>query len=159
MRRPLATLLRRVSYIALLMPLLLSFTAAFGADIQGVWMIEDEVAVEIGECAGGSLCGRIVWLKTPLDAQGQSKRDQMNPEIELRKRLVCGLMVLDGLRQAGPSEWAAGALYDPRDGRRYNIAMELKSADVLIARVYVGMRILGKNQTLLRARGATKAWC
>lgn len=159
MRRRPHKLLLLLSYVAVLIPMLPSHSEAFGADIQGVWMIEDEVAVEVAECAGGSLCGRIVWLKTPLDAEGKSKRDQMNPDIELRKRLVCGLVVLDGLRQTGPAEWAAGALYDPRDGRRYDIAMALKSADVLVARVYVGMRILGKNQTLLRAQGATKAWC
>lgn len=66
-------------------------------------MIEDEVAVEIAECAGGSLGGRIAWLKTRRDATGQSKRDQMNPNIEMRKRLVCGLTVLDGRRPTGPA--------------------------------------------------------
>lgn len=73
MRRPLDTLLRRVPYVALLVPMLLSRTAAFGADIQGVWMIEDEVAIEIAECAGDSLCGRIVWLKAPRDAAQASR--------------------------------------------------------------------------------------
>jgi uncharacterized protein (DUF2147 family) len=159
MRRTLDTLLRRVPCIALLIPMLLSRTAAFGADIQGVWMIEGEVAVAIAECAGDSLCGRIVWLKAPRDAAGQPKRDQMNPDAALRKRLVCGLTVLEGLRPAGPARWEAGSFYDPRDGRRYTIAMELKSANTLVARVYLGMRILGKSQTLLRAQGATKAWC
>jgi uncharacterized protein (DUF2147 family) len=139
--------------------MLLSRTAAFGAEIRGVWMIEDEVAVEIVECAGGSLCARIVWLKTPRDAAGQPKRDQMNPDAALRKRFVCGLTVLEGLQPAGPARWEAGSLYDPRDGRRYTIAMELKSANTLVARVYLGMRILGKNQTLLRVQGATKVWC
>lgn len=118
------------------------------------------MAVEIGECAGGSLCGRIVWLKTPRDAAGQPKHDRMNPDATLRKRLVCGLTVLHGLRPAGPGIWEAGSLYDPRDGGRYNVAMELKSADVLVARVCLGLRIFGRSQTLLRAQGATtKAWC
>ena len=36
----------------------------------------------------------------------------------------------------------------------------LASADVLVARVYVGMPFLGKNQTLLRVRRAGgEGWC
>jgi hypothetical protein len=96
--------------------MLLSGTAALGADIRGTWMIEDEVAVEIADCAGGSLCGRIVWLKTPHDAAGQLKRDLMNPDAALRKHLVCGLTVIEGLTPAGPAKWEAGSFYDPRDG-------------------------------------------
>lgn len=74
------------------------------------------------------------------------------------QRLVCGLTVFEGLRPAGPARWEAGSFYDPRDGWRYTIAMELKSVDALVARVYLGMRIFGKSQTPLRAQGATKAW-
>lgn len=159
MHRPFDTSLRSVPCIASLILMLLSGTAALGADIQGTWMIEDEVAVEIADCAGGSLCGRIVWLKTPRDAAGLLKRDLMNPDAALRKHLVCGLTVIEGLTPAGPAIWEAGSFYDPRDGARYSIAMELESADVLVARVFRGLRILGKNQTLLRAHGAKKAWC
>lgn len=138
--------------------MLLSRTATFGADIHGVWMIEGEVAVEVAECTGGSLCRRLVWLKTPCDAAGQPKRDQMNPDALLCKRLVCDLTVLEGRRPAGPARWEAKSFYDPCDGRRYFIAMERKSADVLVARVYLGIRILSKSQTLLRAQGALKDW-
>ncbi len=132
---------------------------AFGADIQGVWMMGEEVAVEIAACAGNSLCGRVVWLKTPRDAAGQLQRDHMNPDATLRIHLICGLTVIEGLRPGGPARWEVGSLYDPRDGASYSVAMELESADVLVARVYRGLRILGKSQTLIRAQGARKAWC
>jgi hypothetical protein len=34
-------------------------------------MIEDEVALAVADCGGGSLCGRVVWLRTPRDEAGR----------------------------------------------------------------------------------------
>ena len=39
--------------------------AATAAGPQGVWMIEDEVAITVADCGAGALCGRVVWLRTP----------------------------------------------------------------------------------------------
>ncbi len=135
---------------------------ATAAGPQGVWMIEDEVAIAVAACGAGSLCGRIVWLRTPRDDAGRPKRDAMNPDAALRGRPLCGLAVLDGLLPVPgePGRWAAGSFYDPRTGRGYGLAATLTSADVLVARVYVGMPFLGKNQTLLRVRRASgEGWC
>jgi hypothetical protein len=41
-------------------------------------------------------------------------------------------------RPAGAARWEAGALYDRHKGPGYTIAMEFKSAGVLVARVYLG---------------------
>ena len=83
----------------------------------------------------------------------------MNPDATLRVHLICGLTVIEGLRPDGPARWEVGSLYDPRDGASYSVAMELESADVLVARVYRGLRILGKSQTLIRAQGIRRIWC
>ena len=138
--------------------------AASAADgpVLGVWMIEDEVAIAVADCRAGSLCGRIAWLRTPRDDAGRPKRDERNPDAALRDRPLCGLTVLDGLLPVPdePGEWSAGSFYDPREGRSYGLAASLRSADVLIARVYVGMPFLGKNQTLLRVpRARGEGWC
>ena len=136
--------------------------AAPAADPQGVWMIEDEVALAVADCGGGSLCGRVVWLRTPRDGAGHPKRDAMNPNAALRDRPLCGLTVLDGLLPV-PGEtgrWAAGSFYDPRTGRGYGLMATLLSTDVLVARVYVGMPFLGQNQTLRRVQRARgEGWC
>ena len=136
--------------------------AAPSADPQGVWMIEDEVALAVARCGAGALCGRVVWLRTPRDEAGRPKRDAMNPDAALRDRPLCGLTVLDGLLPVPgkPGRWDAGSFYDPRTGRGYGLTATLTSADVLVARVYVGMPFLGKNQTLLRVRRASgEGWC
>ena len=130
---------------------------------QGVWMIEDEVALAVAPCGeGDALCGRIVWLRTPRDDAGRLMRDAMNPDAALRDRPLCGVTVLDGLLPVPdePGQWAAGSFYDPRDGRGYGLAATLVSADVLVARVYLGMPFLGVNQTLLRIeRASAEGWC
>jgi Uncharacterized protein conserved in bacteria (DUF2147) len=134
------------------------------ADVQvhGVWMIEDEVAIAVAQCGTGSLCGRIVWLRTPRDDAGHPQRDAMNPDAAQRSRPLCGLPVLDGLLPVPgePGRWDAGSFYDPRDGRGDGLAATRVSADVLMARVYIGMPFLGVNQTLLRIERATgEGWC
>jgi uncharacterized protein (DUF2147 family) len=136
--------------------------AADDPNVQGVWMIEDEVALAVDRCGGDALCGRIVWLRTSRDDAGRPKRDAMNPDAALRDRPLCGVTVLDGLLPLPdePSRWNAGSFYDPWDGRSYGLAATRVSADVLMARVYLGMPFLGVNQTLLRIeRASGEGWC
>ncbi len=128
-------------------------------DPLGVWMIENEVALEILEC-NGLLCGRIVYLRIPRDETGELKREQENPRAGLRPRLICGMTVLEDLRPAGPDNWDLGRFYDPRDGGRYSIAMKLISHNVIVARIYSGNRLNGQSQTLLRVpRLKSVGWC
>ncbi len=85
-----------------------------------------------------------------------------NPDAALRGRPLCGLTVLDDLLPVpgDPGRWGAGSFYDPRIGRGYGPAATLVSADVLVARVYVGTPLFGKNQTLLRVQRASgEGWC
>ena len=136
--------------------------AAADPQVHGVWMIEDEVALAVADCGGDALCRRIVWLRTPHDDAGRPKRDAMNPDAALRDRPLCGVTVLDGLLPVPdePGRWSAGSFYDPRDGRTYGLAATHVSADVLVARVYLGMPFLGVNQTLLRIeRASGEGWC
>ena len=136
--------------------------SAADPQVQGVWMIEDEVAIAVARCGGDSLCGRIVWLRTARDDAGGPKRDAMNPDAALRDRPLCGLTVLDGLLPVpgNPRKWDAGSFYDARSGLSYGLLATRRSADVLVARVYIGMPIFGKNQTLLRVpRASGEGWC
>ena len=52
---------------------------------QGVWLIDNEVAVQIFDC-GKLLCGRILWLLVPRNPEGQLVRDKKNPQPALRQR-------------------------------------------------------------------------
>ena len=149
----------RIFLIAALGLLASSHTTSGAAVPQGVWLMDARVAVQIYNCAD-LLCGRILWLQIPRDPQGELDRDKNNPDPALRQRHLCGLTVLWNLRPAGSQRWRGGWFYDPENGRTYNVSAQLKSADVLIARVYLGIPLFGETKTLIRVpHGTSKGWC
>lgn len=126
---------------------------------QGVWLMDGRVAVQIFECEG-LMCGRIIWLLVPRDPQGLLDRDRKNPVPALRQRKLCGLTILWGLRPTGANRWVDGWFYNPEDGKAYSVTAQLKSDDVIVARIYVGMPMFGKTKTLARVpRETTEGWC
>src|SRR5689334_61023 len=69
--------------------------AATPDDIAGVWLTDDgEGAIEILPC-GEQRCGRIVWMKNK-DDKGRMPTDEKNPDVSLRSRPICGLMIVNG---------------------------------------------------------------
>jgi uncharacterized protein (DUF2147 family) len=126
---------------------------------EGVWMIDGRVAVQIFGC-GDVMCGRVVWLRVPRDPQGQPKRDTHNPDPALRERRLCELTIFWNLRSAGRNSWVGGWFYNPDDGKTYRASAELRSADLIVARIYMGLPIFGETKTLLRIpRGTSDGWC
>jgi uncharacterized protein (DUF2147 family) len=126
---------------------------------QGVWLMDGRVAVQIFECEG-LMCGKIVWLKVPRDAQGELNLDRKNPVPALRQRKLCGLTILWGLRPTGSNRWVDGWFYNPDDGKSYSVKAELKSDDVISARIYVGLPVFGKAKSLTRVpHGESDGWC
>jgi uncharacterized protein (DUF2147 family) len=126
---------------------------------QGVWLMDGRVAVQIFECEG-LMCGRIVWLLVPRDPQGLLDRDKNNPVAALRQRKLCGLTILWGLRPTGSNRWVDGWFYNPDDGKAYSVTAQLKSDDVISARIYAGIPLLGKTKTLARVpHDTTEGWC
>ena len=125
---------------------------------QGVWLVDGEAAVQIFDC-DGLLCGRILWLQTALDAQGQRKRDKRNPDPVLRQRELCGMTLIWGLHQTGPNHWGDGRFYYPDSGKTYDVKLELTSSDALVARFYQGISFVGETKTLTRVPHGTAKGC
>ncbi len=145
--------------VALLAWLVAAQLPARAAVPQGVWLIDGKVAVQIFNCEG-LLCGRILWLLIPRDPQGQLVLDKKNPDPALRRRPLCGLTILWGLRSTGPDRWTDGWFYNPDDGRTYSISAQMVSPDLITARVYVGLPLFGETKTLRRvAHGTSEGWC
>lgn len=120
-------------------------------DPHGVWLnAKKKVGVRIEDCEG-RLCGRIVWLKRALDARGQPRRDEHNPDPALRNRALCGLTILDGFRHAGDDGWRDGRIYDPSDGRTYDATLALENDGTMNVRGYLGVSLLGRTVTWARA--------
>ena len=157
--------LRRAACAALLVIALTSFAVPGTAvsamrPADGTWFIDGTgVAVQIFDCSG-QLCGRIVWLRMARDSVGRLARDDKNPDPVFRQRPLCGLTVLQGLQPAGLDRWNSGWLYNPEDGQTYRVSAELRSADVFLARIYLGVPLFGETKTLLRVpRLRSEGWC
>jgi uncharacterized protein (DUF2147 family) len=150
---------RATLLLAALLVLSVPRSTASAAVPEGVWLIDGRVAVQTFDC-GGLLCGRILWLLVARDPQGDLSRDRYNPDPALRQRRLCGLTIFWALHAADSNRWRGGWFYNPDDGKTYNVSAELKSADLLMARVYLGIPLLGQTKTLLRVpHGTSNGWC
>jgi uncharacterized protein (DUF2147 family) len=162
--RSCARWLRLAACVALLVIALSSFAvpgAAVSAIVpEGDWFIDGTgAAVQIFDCSG-LLCGRVIWLEKARDTAGRLARDDKNPDPIFRQRPLCGLTVIQGLEPAGLDQWNSGSLYNPEDGQTYRVSAELRSADVFVARIYMGVPLFGETKTLLRVpRLRSEGWC
>jgi uncharacterized protein (DUF2147 family) len=146
--------LNRVIF-ALVAGLSLAAPAARGADAgpTGVWLDQSgRGGIDIEPC-GTKLCGKLVWLKVPLNEQGKPKTDIHNPDTALQQRPLCGVPVLDGFVADGPNAWTGGTIYDAASGKTYTSNIALNPDGTLHVRGYVGLPIFGKSQTWTRPAG------
>ena len=124
----------------------------------GLWYAERGAAQVAIEPCGGELCGRVVWLRSPLDDDGCALRDRNNPDPALRHRKVTGLEILHGLRPQRDGSWVSGSIYDPTTGNTYTCQLVLAGDDRLRLRGYVGIPLLGRTTTWTRV-GAQNRRC
>jgi uncharacterized protein (DUF2147 family) len=133
--------------------------AAAVIERPGVWLMGTKLAIQFFEC-GNMVCGRLIWLKESLDPQGLLKRDKLNPDPALRERQVCGPTIIWNLHPTDTSHWEDGWFYNPDDGSTYRVKIEFQSDDLISARIYVGLSLLGKTKTLIRVPiGISAGWC
>jgi len=128
-------------------------TGAAAADPREVGIWYDDTgkgAVKIEICTPTTLCGKIYWLKEPL-TDGKPKIDRYNPEPSLRTRPICGLPILGNLEQMSEGGFDNGWVYDPKEGKSYDVALDLVAPDQLKVTGYKGMRFLGKSFIWTRA--------
>jgi uncharacterized protein (DUF2147 family) len=113
---------------------MLSIPTARAHELTGEWATEGYSArVRIGPCddAPERLCGEIVWLWEPTDANGTPLRDAQNPRFELRQRPLIGLPLLKDFRRSSSGQWHDGTIYDPESGRTYRATLSARSSDIL----------------------------
>ena len=117
----------------------------------GLWIDDTgKGAVRIEPC-GNKLCGRIAWLKEPLNAEGQPRIDKNNPDPAKQSRPICGLPILGQLGPLPEGGYDGGWVYDPKVGKSYDVAIELTGPNRLQVTGYKGVRFLGKSFVWTRA--------
>ena len=133
---------------------------AFAASPVGLWYAEGGAAeVEIRPCSDG-LCGRVVWLRSPIGDDGCELRDNKNPDPVARGKTIIGRVVLHGLKQLDVEgrHWVGGTIYDPVSGRTYSCNARLDGDDRLFLRGFWGIQLLGRTTTWTLV-GAEKRSC
>jgi uncharacterized protein (DUF2147 family) len=137
--------------------LLPALALAGGASAQtapreaGLWYDDTgKGAVELVPC-GPKLCGRIVWLKDQVNAEGKPLVDRYNPNPARRTTPICGLQVIGDAQRMPEGNWDSGWIYDPKTGASYNVTFALQGADQLKVTGYKGIKLLSKSFTWTRA--------
>lgn len=123
-------------------------------EITGVWLDDTgKGAIEIAVCPGQPerLCGRIVWLKDPFDRAGKPLTDGYNPVAAQRQRQICGLPVIGDLKRVGGQTWDNGWIYDPKEGKSYDVEIRSRGPDKLTVTGYIGVKFLSESFVWTRA--------
>lgn len=124
---------RTLAFTSILASLILAMTVCGWAEdgIEGVWLTEErDSKIEFVPC-GTVLCGTVVWLQKPNDADGNPHRDINNPDPSLREREILGLTIFEGLSKTDEAgEWQ-GSVYNPDDGDTYKTVLTLQSDGTL----------------------------
>jgi uncharacterized protein (DUF2147 family) len=142
-----------LSSVALLAALHAGGAGGSSDPVFGFWLVESQQSIiEIVPC-GERVCGIIVWLKEPLDDDGQPKTDRRNSDDNLRDRPICGMALIGGFRSADPGTWSGGSIYNPNEGQAYSASMKLRDDGTLKLRGYVLLPLFGKSQVWTREAG------
>jgi uncharacterized protein (DUF2147 family) len=125
--------------------------AQAATDPSGTWLTEDGRAkIKIDHCGpgGANVCGTVVWLKSPLNDQGQPRTDIKNPDPKKRARPVIGLTLMDGLKPEDAG--FKGQIYNADEGKFYEVTVARASAGALEVSGCL-LKILCGSQTWTKA--------
>lgn len=126
--------------------------------VTGVWIDHTgRGAVEIAPC-GAKLCGVIAWVQDAVDKQGKPLVDINNPDRAKRGRKICGLPIIGNTARQNGDVWDNGWIYDPDEGKTFDVELRLKSSDILQVTGYLGTKLFSESYIWRRAP-ATQPRC
>jgi len=103
-------------------------------EIEGYWLAgEGNTIIQFVQIDIGAFQGKIVWLKEKVDKEGNSFRDEKNPDELLRSREILGLPIVE--RADYENDTWIGEIYSVKNGRTVNAIFRLQGDDKLEVRV------------------------
>ncbi len=117
---------------------------------MGWWVDQSGKAGILISTCGGDLCGKIEWLKAPLDTAGKPKTDIHNSNAALQARPLCGLQILGDFKPGGDGGWKGGWIYDPKSGNTYHSRLHVAADGTMHVRGYIGIPLLGRSEVWTR---------
>lgn len=121
-----------------------------GDALIGVWEPGHGKAKVLIEKIGNKYFGKIVWLREPLDEDGNKKTDKNNPDEKMHDTPLLGYKILKDFEYVGDKTWENGTIYDPENGSLYSCTITLKNKNTLDVRGYIGVSMVGRTDTWKR---------
>ncbi|MDI3559521.1 DUF2147 domain-containing protein [Bradyrhizobium sp. Arg816] len=121
--------------------------AATASGPAGVWLTQSgDARIKVSRC-GNALCGRVVWLKEPIDKKtGKAQLDDHNGDPALRGRKIVGISLFIDMQAAGANQWS-GRIYNADDGKTYASTVTLLPSGNLNVRGCMGTLCAGEDWT------------
>lgn len=95
---------------------------------------------------GDTYEARIIWLEHPNDEAGNPRLDLLNPDPALRSGRADAIVLVRGLRYDAKKErWTGGTIYNPVDGKVYDVQAEFDGPQELRVRGYIGKPMFGRD--------------
>jgi uncharacterized protein (DUF2147 family) len=116
--------------------------------LLGDWQTPTHSIVRLEPC-GDAVCLRLVQLA----ADAPTRVDQNNPDVALRSRKLCGMVLGIGFHADDATHLSGGHLYDPRTGHTYHGAIAL-NGNALQLRGYIGIALFDRSESWLRSNAA-----
>ena len=117
-------------FVAGLSVLAMSAVAQAASPPDGIWYTKgEESIIKVHPCGADAdaLCGTLVWLKEPKEADGSPKVDKLNKDPAKKNKPMVGLDNLLNMK-ATDDHWK-GKAYNPEDGKLYDITFSPKEDD------------------------------
>lgn len=115
--------------------------------IEKTWYNAEKTSrIRIFKATDGKFYGKIVWLQTPNDPNGNPRTDKENPDAAKKSKPLMDLLILTGFSSTkDPNVFEGGKVYDPNNGKTYCGKLTLKD-NVLDLRGYIcSMTFLGRT--------------
>ena len=111
---------------------LFSFQNNFKNPVIGNWVTEDNrFIINISEIRPGVLEGKILWMLTPKEKNGNLKKDKMNPDAEQRNKPLLGQIVIRDLKYDKKKGYN-GKIYHPKTGKSYDVSIHSEKGHFIV---------------------------
>lgn len=149
----------KLSITFLVAALFLVSAQAFSQDVVGIWKtIDDETGkarshVRIWKNKSGVVFGQIVKILDPKKQNAKCDKCPAKREGIFGKKgdPIMKMVMMAGLTK-DDDQYSGGRIFDPNKGKSYKCYIELKGANKLKVRGYIGSRYLGRTQYWYRVK-------
>lgn len=143
--------LRTINYLLLFSLLLSPLFSKAQTDIHGTWWTPKKGGqIKMYLAKDGKTYGKMAWLKEPNEENGTPKVDNKNPNPDLRKEPLLGLLIFKHFTYDGNNKWVDGEVYDAQTGKTYSCQMTLIEPNKLEVRGYIGIPMFGRAEIFTR---------